>query len=277
MAGASRPKSAAARRYGGILLFLLPLPLLFKAIAGLWGGDIGQLFGNGASYAVSVLGALVLRRGLIREARYLERPLALTPGPPLKALGAVLIGIATGLAAHLAAGHDAIIATLFGAGALIGTLLYYGLDPRKKSLPAGDFGIGLDELTSALKAAYAKLDGINDARRAIRSREFQDRLNTIVGHSQAILKEIEEDPRDLRRARKFLNIYLDGVLGVTRKFVAASAKGGAPELEQNYRALLMDMETVCKEQHEKLRQNDVVDLDIQIEVLSTRLKREGVL
>ena len=39
----------------------------------------------------------------------------------------------------------------------------------------------------------------------------------------------------------------------------------------------MDMETASKEQYQKLMQKDLVDLDVQIEVLSTRLKREGVI
>ena len=36
------------------------------------------------------------------------------------------------------------------------------------------------------------------------------------------------------------------------------------------------METVCQEQYQHLVDNDKVDLDVQIEVLTTRLKREGV-
>lgn len=64
---------------------------------------------------------------------------------------------------------------------------------------------------------------------------------------------------------------------MTNKFIEAHPKAQTFELEQNYRAMLMDMEQVCKEQHEKLIQNDVFDLDVQIEVLSTRLKREGVI
>jgi hypothetical protein len=261
----------------GILLFLLPLPLLFKAVVSLWAGDLAATLGSGIPFAVLLLGALIAREGLVREARYLDRPLAFAPPPPLKAIAAVMVGAGAALAAYAAAGHTLIIAALFGAGALAGTLLYYGADPRRQKVGAAGSGIGGDELGTALKQAYAKLDGINEARKAIPSREFQERLTAIVGETEAILKLIEEDPRDLGRARRFLHVYLDGVLGVTRQYAETHPKTQSLELEQNFRALLMDMETVCKEQRQKLVQNDLLDLDVQIEVLSTRLKREGVL
>ncbi|MBK8907142.1 MAG: 5-bromo-4-chloroindolyl phosphate hydrolysis family protein [Rhodospirillales bacterium] len=274
IAGRKLPRRLGLR---GLLLYLLPLPLLLKAIGGLWGGEFATLVGNAIPYAMFVLGALVARRGLERELRYLERPLALSPPPPLKALAAGLIGSATGLAAWWAAGHDVLIAAAFAVAAAAGMALYYGLDPKRRALAAGDHGVDHQELSTALATAYRKLDGIGEARRRLPSREFQDRLGVILDRSEAILKEIEADPADLRRARKFLNVYLDGVLGVTNKYIEAHPKAQSFELEQNYRAMLIDMETVCKEQHEKLIQNETFDLDVQIEVLSTRLKREGVI
>jgi len=274
---ARRRTASLKSRFNGILLFLLPIPLIFKTIFALWGGELWTVLANGFPCVMLYLGASIMRRGLVNEARYLDRPLAMTPPPPLKAIAAAIIGCATALVTYFAAGHPLLIGVLFGVAAAAGVILYYGWDPKKKTLEAGEHGIGLDELSAALTTAYAKLDGINDARNQLRSREFQERLDTIVGESENILKEIERDPRDLRRARKFLNVYLDGVLGVTRNYINTQDKSPTPSMEQNYRALLIDMEAVCKEQHEKLLQNDVFDLDVQMEVLSTRLKREGVI
>ncbi|MCP5363852.1 MAG: 5-bromo-4-chloroindolyl phosphate hydrolysis family protein [Hyphomicrobiales bacterium] len=276
MGGARRRMASLKSRFNGILLFLLPVPLIFKTLFALWGGELWTVLANAIPCVMLYLGASIMRRGLVNEERYLERPLAMTPPPPLKAIAAAIIGCGTAVASYFAAAHPFLIGVLFGMGATGGVLLYYGLDPKKKTMEAGEHGIGLDELSAALTAAYAKLDGINEARNQLRSREFQERLDLIVGESENILKEIERDPRDLRRARKFLNVYLDGVLGVTRNYINAQDKSPTPAMEQNYRALLIDMETVCREQHEKLLQNDVFDLDVQMEVLSTRLKREGV-
>ena len=73
-----------------------------------------------------------------------------------------------------------------------------------------------------------------------------------------------------------MNVYLDGAQQVTDKFARTHNDANSAELEANFRTLLDDMETVCEEQYQHLVDNDMVDLDVQIEVLTTRLKREGV-
>ena len=51
----------------------------------------------------------------------------------------------------------------------------------------------------------------------------------------------------------------------------------APELEDNFRRVLSTIEDVFQEQQQKLLETDVTDLDVRIEVLTTQLKREGVI
>jgi len=274
-AGSRRRKVYAGVK--GLLLFVLPLPLLFKAVGGLWGGNLESVVATGGAYALCLAGALLMRKGLVNEIRHEERPFTRSVPVPLKTAGASLIGIGTVVAAHLAAGQNLVISILFGIGAIAGTFMAYGFDPKKKAMAAGNHGVGRDQFAQTLSEAYAKIDHINETRLRIQSREFQERLGNIVAGSQRILQAIEEDPRDLRRARKFLNVYLDGIGKVSEKYILTHPKTQTPVLEENYRNLLVDMENVCNEQYDKLMQNDVFDLDVQIEVLSTRLKREGVL
>jgi 5-bromo-4-chloroindolyl phosphate hydrolysis protein len=260
-----------------MLVFVLSFPLFFKALISLWGGHLGAFLGNAGACGLIVLGGTLMHRGLAAEKRSAVRALAFPRAPPLKTSAAAIIGVATAVAAFAAAGHGLAISLLFGMGAGAGAIFYYGIDPAPRALAISGRGIGADELRAVFKEAYAKLDGINEARHSIRSLEFQERLSSIVRQSETILKAIEEDPRDLRRARRFLNVYLDGILRVTRQYVRTHPQTQSYQLEQNYRALLVDMESVCRNQHEKLLQDDVDDLDIQIEVLSKRLKQEGVI
>ena len=273
--GSRRQKIYAGVR--GILLFVLPLPLLFKAIGGLWGGHLESVVAAGGAYALCLAGALCVRKGLLNEIQHDERPFSRSVPLPLKTAGASLLGIGTAVAAHLAAGQNLVISVLFGIGAIAGAFMAYGFDPKKKTMAAGNHGVGRDQFTRTLSEAYAKLDRINEIRLRIHSREFQERLGGIAEGSRRILRAIEDDPRDLRRARKFLNVYLDGIGKVSERYVQTHPKTQAPVLEENYRNLLVDMQTVCDEQYDKLMRNDVFDLDVQIEVLSTRLKREGVI
>ncbi len=71
--------------------------------------------------------------------------------------------------------------------------------------------------------------------------------------------------------------YLEGAQNVTEGYAKAHGDAGSAELEEKFRNVLITIEDVFKEQHTKLLENDVMDLDIQIEVLQMQLKREGVI
>ena len=87
---------------------------------------------------------------------------------------------------------------------------------------------------------------------------------------------VEDDPRDLRRARKFLRTYLDGAQRVTEGYANTHKYGDNGELENNFRNVLDTIETVIEEQKGKLLENNLTELDVQIEVLQMQLEKEGV-
>lgn len=264
------------QRMEGLMLFVLPLPLLLKALVSLGQGDIGFVAGAGGSYALFLIAALLARRGLRNAAAYAERPFGVAPPKPWKTVAGVLVGLATAFAAAAVAGQSVPIAVLFGLGAALGYFLTYGFDPRAKRVITTGDGSDAAELAAALREAYARLERIEAAGREIASKEFRDRLTAIVAGVEKVLKAIEDDPRDLRRARRFLNVYLDGTQKVTEQYARTHPRTQSTELENNFRALLIDMDRTCKEQYDALIKNDVFDLDVQIEVLNTRLKQEGV-
>lgn len=258
-----------------LALLLLPLPLLLKAMTSLWGGDFTSLLGAGGAYAAFVAAALAMGRGLNAEREHAERPFAVGRPLPLKTLAAVLAGLATSLAAFAAAGHGPLIAGCFGIAAALGTLLFYGPDPGRRTVRLAG-GEADAEVAAMLAEAYRRLDLIDAAGRDLASIEFKQRLGSIIASIETILKLIEESPRDIRRARKFLKVYLEGAQRITDQYARTHGHVQSAELEHNFRTLLVDMENTCNEQHQKLLQNDLLDLDVQIEVLSTRLRQEGV-
>ena len=250
-------------RIGGWLLFILPLPLLAKLIKSLGSGQFGGVLTSALALGILLLGAWITRKGLDQEKR---RPMSSTL--PLKTLGSVIVA-GGALFTALIAGHNLAIAICFGVAAFLGFYLAYGFDKRIKLSSDKD-------VATALEEAYRKLERLELASDNIQSRDFQDRLMRIVGWGEQILERIGDDPEDFRRARKFLNVYLDGAQQVTDKFARTQGDANSAELEANFKTLLDDMETVCQEQYQHLVDNDMVDLDVQIEVLTTRLKREGV-
>jgi len=260
----------------GLLMLLLPLPVLAAALLALAQGRLGPLIGDTVGYGLFLAGALLLRRGLQSEEEYDRRRIARAPWP-LKTLGNGLIALATGITAWLGAGHHPIIGGAFALVALLGCVLCYGLDPRAAKQVA-DGGAGATEkVLKALEQAERSIAAIEEVARDIRNAELNTRLRRIAQLARDILKMLEEDPRDLRRARKFLNVYLDGAQKVTEGYAKTHSRIDAPELDDNFRRVLVTIEEVFQEQQQKLLESDITDLDIQIEVLTTQLKREGVI
>ena len=260
----------------GILMFLLPLPVLIAAIVSLARGNLGSLFDNTVCYGLFLAGALLLRRGLRSEAEYDRRRVAKAPWP-LKTIGSGVIALATGITAWSGAHHPPVMAGAFGLVALLGCYLSYGFDPRAAKRFTDRDGVDTtDRVLEALTQAEASIAAIEQTTRSIRNAELNSRLRRIVAQARQILTMLEEDPRDLRRARKFLNVYLDGAKQVTEGYAKTHGRVASPELEDNFRRVLATIEEVFTEQQQKLLETDVTDLDVQIEVLTTQLKREGV-
>ena len=221
----------------GILMFLLPLPVLFaaiaspaRAVASLARGDLGGLLGNAAGYGLFLAGALLLRRGLLAEAEYERRRVSRAPWP-LKTLGGGVIALATGFTAAVGAGQHPAMAVAFGLAALLGCYLTYGFDPRAAKRFTDRDGVDTtDRVLEALAQAERGITAIEQATRNIRNAELNNRLRRIAAKARQILTMLEEDPRDLRRARKFLNVYLDGARQVTEGYAKTHARVAAPEL-----------------------------------------------
>lgn len=261
----------------GLLLFLLPVPVLLAALVALARGQLTHLIGDAAGYGLFLAGALLLRRGLLSESEYDRRRVAKAPWP-LKTLGGGVIALATGVTAWLGAGQHPAIGGAFGLAALLGCYLSYGFDPRAAKRFTDRDGIDTtDRVLEALGQAERSITAIEQAIRDIRNAELNSRLRRIVALARQILTLLEEDPRDLRRARKFLNVYLDGAKQVIEGYARTHGRVSAPELEDNFRRVLATIEEVFTEQQQKLLETDVADLDVQIEVLTTQLKREGVI
>ncbi len=262
----------------GLLLFLLPLPVLLAAVLALAKGNLIGVIGGAVGYFLFLVGALLVRRGLLNQVEYERRKITLAPKYPLKFAGSVMVALATAFTATLGGGHNPAIGICFGLGAWLGCYLVYGFDPRAAKRATDTLGLDTtDQVLQTLTNAEKTIAALETARKNIGNPELRSRLEHIVTQARQVIKVLEEDPRDLRRARKFLTVYLEGAQQVTEGYVRTHQKAQSQELEANFRSVLTTIEEVFKEQHQKLLDSDVLDLDIKIEVLNQQLKREGVI
>ncbi len=270
-------KTPGALSLGGALLFIFPIPLFMAVAVSLGRGDFSGVLGNASAALLLLTGALTLRKGLQAERAYNAKKVAMAPRFPLKLAAAIIVGVAVALAANIGADHSFMVAMSFGIGAAVGCVLAYGGDPRKEKVAKAGYGYTTAEVVEALEEAEQRVRKIESSRDHIHNEELKDRLSRIVALARKVLAVIEDDPRDLRRARKFLNTYLEGARRVTEGYAHTHKKTQSNELEESFRNVLVTIEEVFDEQHRRLLRNDVLDLDVQIEVLATQLKREGIL
>lgn len=271
---------ATAAQFGtasGFILYALGLPMLGKAFYEIARGRFPDFAIALGLFVLFMFGATITRKGLKREAEFKTKRIAAAGGPPYKIMGGIVVVAATVLTSLFAARHGVFLAAAVGLGTALGYYLYYGLDVRGEKGVGSEAGVSVAEVEQALDEARGKIKRIEEAGKGVRNLDFRQKLRGLVASAQKVIGLIEEDPRDLRRARKFLVVYLDGAESVTKNYVATTAKAPSPDMDQRFGALLDDMHKTFDEQYQKLLQNDLLDLDVQMEVLQTRLKREGVM
>ena len=272
-----RPKGAfqGARRTraGGRvnLLFLAPLPLAFAAFTS---GPAGLVL-NLAALGTLLLAAWLTREGLIAQEAYEARKVARRPAFPRKIAGSLLTGLGLGIAGFAASGDIAAPA----AYALVGTVLHvlaFGPDPMRDKGAEGIDSFQTDRVARAVDEAEKHLAAMSDAMLRAGDRQLMARLEQFQTTARDLFRTVENDPRDLTAARKYLSVYLLGARDATVKFTEIWARNRDPQARADYEALLTDLEQNFAARTEKLLLDDRSDLTVEIEVLRERLDRESV-
>lgn len=227
---------------------------------------------------VWTLAAWLLREGLEAEAAFEARKVARRPALPRKILSSVLTGVGTALAvgAHLNDFGDVLSPLLYGvcAGALHSVA--FGLDPLKSKGMEGVDTFQQDRVARVVDEAEAYLAAMSDAMARARDRGAADRLQAFQATARTLIRTVEEDPRDLTAARKYLGVYLRGARDATTKFADIYSRTQDAQAKADYLALLEDLDQNFAARTRKSLLEDRGDLTVEIEVLRERLSREGL-
>ena len=253
------------------VLFIPPIILAFTSVNE---GAIG--LGLGLLGAASLLlGAWLLRGGLTAEAAFNARKVARRPGFPRKMAAAVLAGAGVGIAAF--ANEPGLIAPIiYGAAATALHIGAFGIDPMRDKGMEGIDTFQQDRVARAVDEAEAYLASMRDAIRRSGDRRMIARVEQFETTAKELFRTVEEDPRDLTGAKKYLTVYLMGARDATIKFADVFARTGDPKARTDYEALLDDLEQNFAARTRKMLLDDRSDLTVEIDVLRDRLQREGV-
>ncbi len=279
-----RGRAASRVDVRALSMFLWPTPLLLAAFGALGSAAPFRMTLLLLAYGALMLGAWMLREGQRAEAAYEARAIARPPAFPRKIAAAVLAGAGVSLAAWLGAraggvlevGGQLVSGVAFGLLTVGAHVLAFGIDPlRSKGAGETIASAEIHRVAEALERAEGRLAAIEGLAHRMRDREIDARVTTLNATVRDMIRMVEKDPRDMDRARRYLNVYLTGAEEATRKFAENRERLADPALRTEYLALLTDLEGSFDRGREALLVNDRTDLEVEIEVLRDRLAQEG--
>lgn len=253
------------------LLFIAPLPLIWQAFTS---GPAALLL-NLVALGVLLLAAWLTREGIQAQEAYAARKVARRPALPRKMLASLLTGAGLGVAGF-AAGGGLVEPAIY---AVLGAVLHsfsFGFDPMKDKGMDGIDQFQSDRVARAVDKAEGYLKEMSAAILRAGDRQVEARVERFQVSVRDMLRTVENDPRDLTAAKKFLTVYLMGARDASVKFADIYARGRDTAARSDYMMLLTDLEEGFVAKTRKLMEDNNSDLEVEISVLRDRLQREGV-
>ncbi|NSX54486.1 5-bromo-4-chloroindolyl phosphate hydrolysis family protein [Parasulfitobacter algicola] len=253
------------------LLFFAPFPLAIRAF---WSEPVGLAL-NLTAFGLLILAAWLTREGMLAHEAYDARRVAKRPAIPRKIFASILTGWGLGLAGF--SGLDTLLTPIIFA--TVGTALHmfaFGIDPLTNKGMEDVDTFQQDRVARAVGDAEKHVVAMNDAIKRLGDRALERRVDRFSETARKMFRTIEDDPRDLTAARKYLSVYLKGARDATIKFSDLYPRKRDGEIRTEYETLLTDLEDNFAAKTEKMLLDDRSDMDIEIKVLRDRLQREGL-
>jgi hypothetical protein len=253
----NRPEPRGEERRGPVFgwrVWLLPLffwPLVLDVVIELFRGSPARLAGGVLGLALAWMAAARMARG--------------QPGD-LKA-GAVMFGVAAGLAAGLAAKVFPPFAVALGFGAYFGVRLLTADLARHEPLPEPEPAAAPPPANDPLAGPRAQLSRVLAAAPHLPHAAL---LIEAAGAMQGVIDDLTLRPARLSEARRFLTVQVDGLSRIVERLEAGA------EPPETLPPLLAELAAAARRLRAQLREAESEALDIQVKVLSDRLRQEGL-
>jgi len=240
--------SVPPRRFGWRVWFLPVFlwPLGLDVLLELFGSEPRNLVGALLGLGLSILATRRLARGRDGDTRR----------------GAVMMGVAAGLTAGLAAEMTPVAAVVLGLGAWLGTRLLTDDLPEAPPAPTPPPRPAEDAL-APVRAQVARVAA------AAPALPEGPRLLAAADALGAVLEDLDRRPERIPEARRPLAMQADGLA----RIVARLEAGAKPP--QSLPMLLDDMRAASDRLRDDLSAAESEALDIQVKVLAERLRQDG--
>jgi 5-bromo-4-chloroindolyl phosphate hydrolysis protein len=134
-----------------------------------------------------------------------------------------------------------------------------------------------DALLKEGKTAVSEMKRIHDA---IGELNMREKLAALIEITDKIFKDVLEDPSDYRQIRRFADYYLPTTMKLLHSYERFSGSGGQGEHVSGTMARIESaLDSIIdsyKRQFDALFYNQALDIETDISVLETMLKKEGL-
>ena len=138
-----------------------------------------------------------------------------------------------------------------------------------------------DRIAAAtIATAKSKLDTIESVATSIRAPNTIRQIKKLVATGHKIIDDIQQDHKDALLVQSWANSYLDETLNLVKGYAALSRQGTtsieAQRQMAKFDAMLDSLENQFNDLLKRCVENDVMDFDITMSVMNTRLNQEGM-
>jgi len=269
------PKQKKLALPRGTLLYLFLVPTFLSVVFALFQTNIKAFLLNIVSFFLYFVVLKLAKKGFEQEHLYHEEDFTKAPKIAFKTYAGYLLGVATFFAAYVAGGdvvgEDAFVKSAFLATiSVVGYYLFYGFDPKKDKLDnLGDLSASF--ALESIKEAKEKIANISSDMQNIKDVDLRQKLRVAVEKAKQIVKTLQKDPKDIRAARKFLIVYIDGIAKVTDSYTDMDESDIDTITKQKLSVLLDDIQKKFDHEQKRLKNNNQFDLDVHIDVLKEQI------
>ncbi len=255
------------------LLYFYSIFFLVAAFAQLIKGHLFSFVISGAVFFGVLLGATWMSQGIRNKFHYRQRKFVIKKPFPLMMLSSLTLGACSLVGSWFVAGLGVFESIAYGLAATVGSVLWYGLD----EVTSSTFGSVKDQDSKEILAlSEQSIVNIEQSNKHIANRELSDYLSRIVKTSREVVNTLVNHPEKIPQARRFLHSYLGATESVIKRYADTHQLVDDESLEKNFKQVLQNIDQVFEEQNQKLLENQVFDLDVDIEVLNTLMEKQGI-
>lgn len=264
----------ASFNYRGLLLYILPAPLLLKLVVSILALNPMKILLSGAALFLFYSAAHLTRTTLMRLAENRLRPKPKKIRDYRK-ISMIYMGVGTLVLMFLIRRHY-LAMIIMPLCSMLGYYLVYGLSEPKTNSSI-DFDAMPKATREAIKGAYDDLEHIESLAKQLANAEDQaiaSGVDGVLTQSYKILDLLSHSPNDAGRARRFLHVYINRIKEILAQYIGLAKYNKADEYRERLANVLNEAHQAFSEQESKLLDDDQFKLDVQLEVLDEQIKNE---